>query len=443
MLIIQGKTYTTATGTGRYFYVGGGRAIAPGQSFVATYADQFDDILKLGMGVGQLVESFADLTSVEARETRKAEIIASMATFVGQTYSSGLSQRRTADAAIEARFALDSAATISVSPVSGDELEVTGTVSMSGKFRVLLNGVIDGAVFTVVAAGAFSHTFVGNPVQGDVVGVQAMLADGVTTSGDPVNVTVLVNDIVLSPVVAGDTVVTFSVGVAGTFQAQINSVDSGSAAAKTVGAGRTLTFGVAPVGGQIVGVYETTAPVSEPVTVTTKFLAPSITAPVVDADTTVVVTSAPAAADGTAVNVYRLGASIGSGVVAGGAGACTVTTGALAPGDSLTATHGAGASLSAASTARIVQFNAATVAAIAPAADVTGTVTAPDGTLVTIFVQQSGVGTFDAVTPTGTVTANAFDITPAVALDATDVVKVKVGPAGATQSEFSNAVVVT
>lgn len=179
---------------------------------------------------------------------------------------------------------------------------------------------------------------------------------------------------------------------------------------------------------------------------TVKYAAPVITTPVVDAATTVSGTCST----GAVVNLYYLSAptvQIGDSPQTAVGTAWTVSTLTLVPGEEIiakTGTHGA-ASQSAASATVTVQWNAATVAAVAAGAHVTGTtVTVTDGTAVTLYKSTDGGGTYAvaAVTAGGTVTTNAFDLTPTVALNLNDKVKVLIGT-GASTSEFSNIITVT
>jgi hypothetical protein len=438
--VTYGKTYKNLPTSGRIYETGDGRSIYPGGTFVASQSSAADEGIQMGFARGHMVELFDEAT-VALRAARRDQLLREIAVFCQAHFGQGVPQTQLAQAATETQFLASNAGTITVDPVSGDELEVTGTVSISGKFRALLNGVIDGTVFTVAVAGPYSHTFVGNPVQGDVVGVQAMLADGVTVASDPVNVTVLSNDISLSPVIAGDTVVTFSVGVAGTFQAQISSVDSGVAAAKTVGTGRTLTFGAPPVGGDIVGVYETTPPISGPVTVTTKFQAPIITAGPTAGQTSVPGTTI-STVNGTLITLFVNGISAGTNTVAGNTWTVSPIT-ALVVGDVLTARAGAGATLSALSAAVTITQETAPVVdtpIINGAFTVSGTSNAANGTAVKVFSDNPAPGT-DITAGSPTVTAGVWTSTVAPSVTTGDSITAKVG-AGAAQSAASVAEVV-
>lgn len=234
------------------------------------------------------------------------------------------------------------------------------------------------------------------------------------------------------------------------FQAVQNGVNTGARVAATGSTpfdiSRSGMTGI--VSGDVLGFYAvndtTGSRLSDTTNKTAIYEAPAITGtPTQDASS---VTGTSTAPNGAIVTVYQNSTAIKTATVAGGAGAWTassIASGVIIGTGSLTAIVGAGFPQNSASSAAVIaKFNAGVVAAIAPAAHVTGTSDAPDGTLVTVFKQSLGIGSFNAITPTGTVTSGAFNITPAVALAATDVIKVKIG-SGSAQSAFSNAITVT
>lgn len=373
-LILAGHSYKIMPAAAGFAYQTDGKALAVGQTFVASQGAMFNDSLKLGMMRGHIVELFDELT-VEARDARLTELRQAMGNY----------------ASSHSCFGAESILTYNT--IQTEQLEVNDDTLYS---IVITQPYIKFTPVTVLAGTTLNNT---SPVK---------------------------------------------------FQAVQNGVNTSTRVAATGSTpfdiSRSGMTGI--VSGDVLGFYAVDdsdgSRLSNTIVKTAIYEAPVITGtPTQDAAS---VTGTSTAPNGAIVTLYQNSTAIKTATVGGGAGAWTassISSGVLVGTGSLTAIVGAGIpQASAASTAVIVKFNAAVIAAIAPGAHVTGTSDAPDGTLVTVFKQSLGSGSFNAVSPTGTVASGAFNITPAVALVGTDVIKVKIG-SGSAQSAFSNAITVT
>lgn len=326
------------------------------------------------------------------------------------------------------------AAGTSVTGTSPDPVDTIITVFRGGSTSM--------GTTTVKADGSWTKTGL------TLVGNYSLTAKaGLTTAQSAASTAVVVH--YDAPVVTDSTYTAASTSVTGTSDAADGTavnvyLNGGSSAGSSTVSSNTWTVS----GLTLVGADSITAKIGSganlsaaSTAVITHFKAPTISVPVNAIATTVVVTSSPAAANGTAVTVIRSGTTIGTGVVAGGGGSCTVTlTASLAGNDTLTAKHGTGTSLSAASSTIQVHFDAPVITS-APAAastSVSGTSTAVNGTAVHLIRSASIIGT-------GAVAggAGAWTIT-GLTLSAADSLTAKVGATGgAGESAASAPVVVT
>jgi len=371
-LILAGHSYKITPAAAGFNYSIRGHALSIGETFVADEGTQSNDALKLGMMRGHIVEEFTQALAGD-RDARMTELRQAMGVYASSHSCNGAQAILTYDT-IQTKELLGNDDALYGIVITQPYIKFTAVTTLAGttlnktapvKFQATQNGV-NTSTRVAATGGAspynISRSGMTGIASGDVLGFYAVD----DTDGSRLSTTVTKYAIYEAPAVAG-TPVRGSTSVTGTSTAPngaIVTLYQNNTAIKTATvAGGAGAWTASSIGGSvIVATGSLTAVVAAgdlqasvaSAAVIAKYTAPTVEAVIHDTATTVNVTTSPAVADGVTITVYRNGVSAGTGLVAGGAGACAVTTTAVALGETITAKTGTGAAQSAASTGVVV-----------------------------------------------------------------------------------------
>ena len=282
------------------------------------------------------------------------------------------------------------------------------TVGQLVKATATASGEVESAFSNIVTVQAYSSA----PVVSSPIGEGATSVSGTSTEADGTTIDVYVD---------GSSV--------GTTTVASNAWTKGSLTALTVG---QLVKAKATASGKLESGFSNT------VTVDAVTSAPVVSTPIGDGATSVSGTSSEA--DGTTIDVFVDGSSVGTTTVTSNAwtkGSLTaLTTGQLVKANALAS----GKLISVFSNIVTVQAYSTAPVVSSPigsgATSVSGTSSEADGTTIDVYVDGSSVGTT-------TVASNAWTKSSLTALTAGQLVKAKATASGKLESGFSNTVTVT